>query len=559
MKTLHLFATVAVAFLMVACSSKPTINYMPAKEHSDDEWGLVDANGEFLFEDEFKNRPSAVINGIFYVEEGDGYTVYRAEKHPKQIADLSDLHSCGFYNEGLMPVTFKNEHISFVDDNGKVKFTLEKADSVQIKRCSAMFVNGRCAFETAEHKWGAIDTNGNIVIEPKYDEVVIFTEDYAIVRDKTTHDVTIIDKNGNIKADINEDIESFEIFFMEGYTTATIKDTKEGRRDVLISTSGEIIKLPTNVKGVSGHNNQYIIYYNGEHKCGVMTFDGEVTVRPKYDVIEILPNGKFLGVRDDKTMYINPKDGETTPLPRNTCQAINNAGEFATIFDFDFELISTIDDGEDYILRKYDGQNVGKYLERFGTRLKIGSVFSDYFDYESIVNSVVSLFDKNGLKGYSFDSNVSQYAIEHPVEWYRRDRSLSVTADFNSPYFTCDGLTLTASNPIAIDTTPSASYYTWEFNPQARVIGINLTLDFGFENYRKDLPQKIADALNKKYDLGLTCGDYMYGDQEICTNGYSSIKFNISEYDWTSLSTPAAEEATVETQAEEATDETPVE
>ena len=75
MKTLRLLAIAAVAIIVASCSSKPEISYLPAKADGDSSWGLVDANGEFLYSDEFDERPSAVVNGLFYVSEDGGYTV----------------------------------------------------------------------------------------------------------------------------------------------------------------------------------------------------------------------------------------------------------------------------------------------------------------------------------------------------------------------------------------------------------------------------------------------------------------------------------------------------
>lgn len=196
MKTLHILAAAAIAVTVASCSGKPELSYMPAKAEGDSNWGLVDANGEFLFTDEFSDRPSPVVNGYFFVEEGNGYTVYKAEKNPKQVGDLSGLKGCGFYNDGLMPVVHRGEHISFVDGSGKTKFTLENVDSVSVSAAMNMFVNGRCAIRTSDDKWGAIDTEGNVVVKPKYENPVLFVEDIALVKDAQSGESYIIDRDG---------------------------------------------------------------------------------------------------------------------------------------------------------------------------------------------------------------------------------------------------------------------------------------------------------------------------------------------------------------------------
>lgn len=537
MKTLHILAAAAIAVTVVSCSGKPELSYMPAKAEGDSNWGLVDANGEFLFTDEFSDRPSPVVNGYFFVEEGKGYTVYKAEKNPKQVGDLSGLKDCGYYNDGLMPVVHKGEHISFVDGSGKTKFTLESVDSVSVTEAMGMFINGRCAIRTSDDKWGAIDTEGNVAVSPKYVQAPVFVEDKAVVIEADSEKAYIIDRNGVVKAEISENITSVSPF-IDGYATArTANYDGEGRQCVMIKSNGEVVELPASVYDVRIWNSKYIVFANDDYEYGIMTYDGEVKVRPKYEAMELLPNGDFIGERDDKIMFVKP-DGETQRLPKNTYPAVRSPYLFSKVFDFGFEMVSE-DDDDELQLRTYNGKKVGKEMGRYKGRIEIDNIYSDYFDYADATKKFMDMFDADGLKGYPFDSTMKLYAdtTAHSVDWYRGDTSMSVSVASGNPYFSVSSATLHSDRTIVYDATPYASYYTWEFNPASRVTAISLTLSFNGNNYRNDLVEYFAAALRDRF--GITVSESGYGDNYVSSNGYDVITVHLSS--WKPVAVPADE------------------
>lgn len=539
MKTLHILAAAAIAVTVASCSGKPELSYMPAKAGGDSNWGLVDANGEFLFTDEFSDRPSPVVNGYFFVEEGNGYTVYKAEKNPKQVGDLSGLKGCGFYNDGLMPVVHKGEHISFVDGSGKTKFTLENVDSVSVSAAMNMFVNGRCAIRTSDDKWGAIDTEGNVVVKPKYENPVLFVEDIALVKDAQSGESYIIDRDGNTKASVSGNISSGGVF-IDGYTIVQIEgpDSGEESRMAIVKGDGELTKLPSAVKYVKTWNSKYIVFESSDYEYGILSVDGDIKVRAKYDNIELLANGKFIGNRDGKYMYVSP-DGDTEKLPGEVGAAVGFPYQFSKVFDFKFELVSEDDDDDELQLRTYNGKKVGKEMDRYKGRIELDNIYSDYFDYADVTRKFMDMFDADGLKGYPFDSTMKLYAdtTAHSVDWYRGDTSMSVSVASGNPYFYVSSTTLYSDRTIVYDATPYASYYTWEFNPASRVTAITLTLSFNGNNYRNDLAEYFAAALRDRF--GITVSESGYGDNYVSSNGYDSITVHLS--DWNTVA-PAAEE-----------------
>ena len=143
MKKLLFCIGTLIAVLFSSCSSSDLeVEYLPFKKDKDDKWGLINAEGEILYEDEFENCPSPVLNGYFYAESKNGsVSVYEAtEGSPTEIID--GLYAAGYMSEGLIPVTKKNSRISFINNKGENQFTLEPIKGDEIEMVSSFFSDG---------------------------------------------------------------------------------------------------------------------------------------------------------------------------------------------------------------------------------------------------------------------------------------------------------------------------------------------------------------------------------------------------------------------------------
>lgn len=544
MKIYKFLAAAVVTLILASCSGKSGVQYMPAKDDEHEGWGLIGADGEFLFEDEFDNCPSPAVNGIFYVKEGSGYSAYRAEKHPELIGDLTGLKYCGYYNEGLMPVVHKDEHITFVDDKGRTKFVLDKVDTLDVFQAMPMFMNGRCSFATSAKRWGVIDTNGNVVISPKYLSPIIFIEDYVIALNGDDERFVVLDRDGNETAVINEPLDHATVFH-DGYAVA-VKVNDDGAKWFTVNAAGVVKELPSSIIRVYGFNDKYIVYEDEAYKCGIMTVDGNVTVRPKYSAIYITANGKFLGQRESRCMMINPANGETEPLPKNTGLAIQDAIIWSKLLDFDFQLYSVNSDGEAELC-KYNGKEVGDDFDRYIDNIEMPTLKSD--DVDAIVGAVVAMFDNNGLKGFPFGAQMENFATAHPVQWYRNDKSLSLPLEYRPVYFDVNSATGYSEEPIAVDATPSGKFYSWSFNPESRLEKISLTLDFDKDLFRPEIATLVIRALNDKFGLSLTSGSNYYEPYNVTCSGQNcEIKIVITQAEWLGVDKTPVDEMPEETE-----------
>lgn len=108
------------------------IEYFPFQLESDGKWGMIDKDGEVLFSEEFKSEPSPVIDGVFFVREGDGYTLYKASDKPKPINGCEKLLSVGIMTDGIVPISRENERITIINKSGETVAVLNPVAGKEI-------------------------------------------------------------------------------------------------------------------------------------------------------------------------------------------------------------------------------------------------------------------------------------------------------------------------------------------------------------------------------------------------------------------------------------------
>ncbi|MDE6318076.1 MAG: WG repeat-containing protein, partial [Muribaculaceae bacterium] len=452
--------------------------------------------------------------------------------------------------DGVMPVVPKGEHITFVDSNGKIKFTLDKVDGANVDQGLFAFINGRYSFHTENGSWGVIDNHGEVIIKPVYKSPLVFLSDKVLSTNEETGDIVIIDRYGIVKEKVTglpDDIPGGFGFFIDGMTflcvNETCEDGESNRQWYKIKENGDKEKLPAFVYDILAWDSDYIVYLDTENNgCGVITVDGESVVRPKYSGIEILANGMLIGARNDKCYRIS-YDGEAESLGGETYPAIWRPSLSSQIFDFKFELV-TEKDGS-YILRSSDGERIGKKMKNFSTSLSLDNVYSDYYDYEAVTEKFVSMFDAQGLKGYPFGSQMSVYAsrTSYSKEWFRGDRSMNVTIEEANKYFHVSSATIYSNNYIVYD-AGGWDYYDWQFNPSATLNAFKLTVSLPDDNHTEGLIEHFAKALENKYGVNIQTGGS--GMNTLRKDGYGSITIEVNDYGWSGSVEASAEEVVAE-------------
>lgn len=288
-------------------SGKGDIQYMPFRESEDGRWGLISTDGKVLFSEEFKDQPTVVMRGRFFVRNADGkYELYEAGKKPKLIG-TDTYDQAGVFIENVAPVVMEGKPIQFIDRNGKVKFTLDKADGLTVDNCTN-FSDGVAVFKAGKY-YGCVNTKGDIVVKPKYAGIApasegrILTIDKNDLGDSANVDMekvtcTVLSTSGKVIGKISQ--KNFMIvrdgMLHSGAFTIEDHDGNQG----LINEKGEYILRPTDkIKDIREIRDKKFVYYDGE-SYGLMNFDGEVLIRPKYKFLRFAGKDGLLWARLDE-------------------------------------------------------------------------------------------------------------------------------------------------------------------------------------------------------------------------------------------------------------------
>jgi hypothetical protein len=167
--------------LLNICSHKPeaihspdeenigrTITHLPFKAKVSERWGLIGVDGKVLFRNKFKNKPSYVVNGIFYVQNAnERYEYYYAKEKPERINKKTYAGASLFYDD-IAIVEENQGHSAFIRKDGSQAFVFDSYDDEEVTLNRWEFNDGMILFGTESGKWGYINTEGEVVIPPKY-------------------------------------------------------------------------------------------------------------------------------------------------------------------------------------------------------------------------------------------------------------------------------------------------------------------------------------------------------------------------------------------------------
>ena len=210
-----------------------------------------------------------------------------------------------------------------------------------------------------DEKWGILGSDGNIVIEPMYQEMPIVidkTKDiflciYDIQEENETYKTKVINKENQeiwTEYDKIEALENYDDAENVWYEENVLKVQKNGLWG-LINTKGEVILEPqfTSIKTIKGIKNSLIVekdgvvglvndrgskvleteylqilrygqdYKNGyiivnrENKYGLVSAQGEKILEPIYETVENIYNEKYYVVKKEGNTELIDKKGET--------------------------------------------------------------------------------------------------------------------------------------------------------------------------------------------------------------------------------------------------------
>lgn len=412
MKLITRFITAtAVAAMCAACdnaSREIVPDYIAVQTDKEDGWGFMSPDGDVILADEFKNEPSAVVNGLFSVQEGDFYTLYALSDNKRPEPLCEDLVASGFLAGGdLIPVVHQRERITIVDRTGEPRFTLEPYKGKEIVRSHNAFYEGMLIVGDVEGKYGFVNTSGDYVVTPRYDGASYFSEGYALVsQERDGNDrYMFIDHNGDQVLTLKKGYTPQS--YLVKYGRIVVQD--EDERVIFVTVpGGEEQKCPSKVKHILAYDDRYYTYSTEEYECGLMTMDDNTQImRPRYTYLNFCGDDRFVA-GTDKGSAIYSAEGEE----------IQDLGDYKWVScqgPFGF---FAYDDG--YVVYDNDGkERRGVEYADFNSDFYVGDemIASDYFDVQAVVNTVVDMISADGLARYHLDNPISEYVSGDPEDY----------------------------------------------------------------------------------------------------------------------------------------------
>lgn len=393
---LLLFSTLLLPSCGYFGSKKSNVStHFPFKESKNDKWGLIDANGKVLVENEFSEEPSTVVNGMFFVETDNGYEMYNITKPLTPVGDV--YHSIAAFTEDITPAVKENEGITFIDKQGNVKFELPLEYTY-----ARNFQNGYSIItKTVDNVTSkdAVSINGDIKSFKKYNiKQVLADGTFAASKEDEENTCYLLDNDGNVKQKINYDYSAIR-FSPDGKYYVYTEDELEG----LKSISGEtIIRAKYDLLLVTDDGN---LLFNEEEKgYGIMNLKGEVLIKPRYQDFMGYHNGLFIVSKGEDDLFglINLKEERLIDfdysaivfIPNSdNLMAISEDEKSAYILDKNGSILS-----DQYVIDMSDNDELYHLLPTSYTE----AVESDYFDVASCIQSILYPTGKSVKNLYGF-------------------------------------------------------------------------------------------------------------------------------------------------------------
>ncbi len=407
--------------LLSSCNDSKT--YMPFQSSADGKWGIISSEGDVLFEDEFNNSPTIPMNDRFFVKNSDNqWEMYSLDKKPKLLAD-GYIDIAPFVNNVTIAVK-PGEHISLINKNGEVIKVLDKVANHSIKAVNRFF-GSTAVFRIEKNEnsyYGCINTEGEIVIEPKYAFLCNSSSGYLLAakeqgfKENDKYVWSILDKDGREvfscsakKYSVNFDT---DLSYALEHKVIPVSDNN-GKVGLLNIEGKELIKPTSKIDYFLEFTDDRVSYCSNDEN-GLMTYEGEVIMRPKYKYLMSANYGLF---------WAKTKDSEEFDLIDKNGDKVNSEPSIEVPFPFFGDLaLAQVSDHEWIFfnrdlkeLKKKNMPDIANVIiplsfrnwrhELYGNNW----VNSDYVDLNKVLSSLK--LTSAGLNGWTLDMQ-PQYAAK---------------------------------------------------------------------------------------------------------------------------------------------------
>lgn len=445
--------------------------------------------------------------------------------------------------------------ITTIKDKKQVKYKfdyLAKSKGNVIRFCSGCYVNyeGDWANPKVENgKWGYLNENATLLLDPQFESVTDFVNDRAIVQYKGLFGLINSNANFILKPEFQN------LTFVEGSTNAYIKFDVKKEKFGLIGENGKLLTsvnfekiFPYHdglarimVKGKYGYidSSQTLvipaIYDNAndfedgmaavftKNKWGYVNKIGAMKILPTYTMASNFKNGLALVFKDGKKYFINNEEKILVTVPFTNCSEFSKG--YATFVNEDKKIGLINNLGEVIIEAKYD-----EITSLGNTALYKLKTDGEYKIYTILQKKIIS--KKSFLEVYNVSENLIKVKIDNYFNFIDTtgkviinkkytaasdfmDGLSKVTFDTKTGFISPVGFTVldfTYGNVLDFNTGFSfaeGGYKLWRIIDRN---GRNITYDIHYNPKKFENGFAVVQTKNRKYKWINTEGVFSFGN-----------------------------------------------
>lgn len=456
MKKQYFLSVVALIALLTSCSKNDSenIEYVPFKESEKGLWGMISTDGEVLFSEEFKNRPTVVKDGMFMVKNKEGlWEIYTAEPKPKKVG--GEYVSATLFNDGKAIVAERDKRVTIIDKNAKVIKEIDKIEGKEIGGLSS-FDDGYAIFTVGKYL-GVVDDDFKQVLKPEYVRIAnLGNGNFIGIEKKYEKEIendsiesikfVILDKKGETRVELSGS-KYCDIRESKGEYIPVATKHDGDKWWGIIDLNGETIVKPTEKLHKIGQIRGKNFTYNNGEGWGLMNIEGETLIRAKYESLVYDSDGILCAsVKNDdgKVIYkfINEEDeqiGDDKFQEVYSYTSVDGNHAFVKVSDNQWSIVNK------------EGKQLEKLPDMVTVSINTGDYFveSDYVDISSILDELK--ITKDGIDGITFNTKPLE-VIEMTKDYHYGDSEHK----YNDPYW-YDYKTNISYSPEHKNVSPSVS------------------------------------------------------------------------------------------------------
>lgn len=327
---------VSLLFFCISCNRKDKDYLFPVCENG--LFGYINKNGEMVIEPKYY-RANFFSEGLASVCNDVGYGFIDTRGNVIIDYQFKDVLG-GRFICGIAPIATLDDKFGYVNRDGKI-FALGLSKISVRPDSEGLLVYYK------DGKHGFVDTNGEVVIKPQFDDVREFSDGMAAV--KLNNKWGYINKNGKMVIDckyenaleFKEGLAPIQVFGLWGFIDKTGKNIIKAQyyyANCFSDGLARVTSASTRRNGYIDKNGKLVIgfkYSNGHpfkeglaivdlKKEGIVDKKGRTVARFLYDRIEPFSEGLAVVQKGTKYGYIDKKGNVVIPLKFERAYGFNN-------------------------------------------------------------------------------------------------------------------------------------------------------------------------------------------------------------------------------------------